>query len=71
MAWGKLANSTKWHYFKDDGRSLCGKWLSLGDPPDDGAGDMKSKYNCAGCWKKRQEQISAPANTKASDGKEG
>lgn len=55
MAWGKLANAAKWHYFDANGRSLCGKWLSLGTPPDDEAGDIKSKDNCAECYRKRIE----------------
>src|SRR3990167_5269089 len=24
--WNWLMNATKWHYFKEDGRSLCGRW---------------------------------------------
>ena len=51
--WQYLFNARKRHYFKLDGRSLCGKWLVLGNgalrSPDHG---WASSDDCAGCRKK-------------------
>ena len=46
--WAAVFNvSRKWHYFKDDRRSLCGKFLSLGSSFE--KGNEGSRDNCAEC----------------------
>ena len=49
--WTWLIGTPKWHYFRE-GRSLCGKWMLLGNPELDQR-DFKSKDNCMACFKKR------------------
>ena len=56
--WGWLWNAKKWHYFAEDGRSLCGKWFRFGVNGLDPA-DVRSEQNCTGCQRKfdqRKEQ---------------
>jgi len=50
--WTWLANSSRWHYFRD-GRSLCGKFMLFADP-DEGyeSGQDESPDNCAACKRK-------------------
>lgn len=43
--WNWLHNSRKWHYFAD-GRSLCGKWMTLGTNADAEQGGDASSDNC-------------------------
>jgi len=43
--WGWITNSPKWHYFVD-GRSLCGKWIGLGELEQ---GNDGSPDNCTAC----------------------
>lgn len=52
--WGKIYNAPKWHYFKPDGRSLCGRWLALGDPMWDKNNDptVKGPDTCMACHTK-------------------
>jgi hypothetical protein len=48
--WHFLTNAPKWHYFMQDGRSLCGRWMTFGrvfEQGNDGSPD-----NCAACRKK-------------------
>jgi hypothetical protein len=55
--WGYLQNvgSNKWHYFKDDGRSLCGRFMNLSSRLEQG--NDESPDNCAACRKKRLSMI--------------
>ena len=53
--WKMLINSKKAHYFFD-GRSLCGKWMSLGREGFEDY-DHENPENCKGCMKKRAEWI--------------
>ena len=47
--WNWLINSRKQHYFVE-GRSLCGRWLCLGNDYTD---DPDPRYDCCkGCEKK-------------------
>jgi hypothetical protein len=46
--WTWLHNATKWHYFRNS-RSLCGKWMYLGDDNDLQKGKDRSPDNCSGC----------------------
>ncbi len=48
--WNYLINSPKWHFFKADGRSLCGRWLTFAR--DHHASGDDSPDNCAACKKK-------------------
>lgn len=48
--WNWLFNSSKWHYFRE-GRSLCGKWMTLGNPEYQ-QGNDNSPDNCAACKRK-------------------
>ena len=54
--WGFPRGSTKAHYFKENGMSLCGKWgFYHGDTEQ---GNDESSDNCVACKKalKRQNQ---------------
>ncbi len=48
--WTWLLNSKKWHYFGSDGRSLCGRWMNLGNPKLE-QGNDNSPDNCKACRK--------------------
>lgn len=50
--WNYLDNATKWHYFKEDGRSLCGRWMILGNNEDALPKRKQSKTNCVMCERK-------------------
>lgn len=52
--WNWLHNSPKWHYFDENGRSLCGRYMTLGSNEDADPRDVESKDNCKACFKKRQ-----------------
>ena len=56
--WKWLYNATKWHYFAQNGHSLCGKWMTL---TLDGTetGDDDSTDNCAACRKKLTKEVAA------------
>jgi hypothetical protein len=50
--WGYLSNSPKWHYFDEDGRSLCGRYARFdGNMHSEDFNDTSSD-NCAACRKK-------------------
>ncbi len=55
--WTYLLNSPKWHYFRG-GRSLCGRFLLLGNPELE-QGNENSPDNCKGCLRKLQKEQSA------------
>jgi hypothetical protein len=60
--WNWLWNSTKDHYFVD-GRSLCGRWMVLGNSVSD---QPPSDRPCKGCSKKleaRRANNAVDANT--------
>lgn len=53
--WYWVANSPKWHYFKDAKTSLCGRWWVLAlDPANLQDSDHDSPDNCKSCNKKRE-----------------
>lgn len=58
--WKPLINSHKWHYFRD-GRSLCRKWMTLGDGELDPR-TIKSPDNCAACYRIREKEIADRPN---------
>ena len=49
--WAYLLNARKWHYFKADGRSVCGKWMRLGISGAE-QGNNDSADNCVACRRK-------------------
>ena len=55
--WGPAANSRKWHYYGQDGMSLCRKyaWLGPSDSLDDS--NHESSDNCAACRRKKLKQL--------------
>ena len=50
--WGFPLNSRKAHYFNNDARSLCGKWMYFGTLEDS---NHNSPDNCAKCRRKLQK----------------
>jgi hypothetical protein len=48
--WKYLANSPKWHYFRD-GKSLCKRWMTLSDSGLE-QGNNTSSDNCKSCRNK-------------------
>jgi hypothetical protein len=59
--WALLGNSRKFHYYRADSRSACGKYLAFLAPDeafttDDGTLTPNSD-DCAGCWKKLPESV--------------
>ena len=62
--WGWVIGSRKWHYFDEEGYSLCKKWYKF----TDGAleqGNDNSPDNCSMCRKKllKQQEACAPSAT--------
>jgi hypothetical protein len=54
--WGNLDNARDAHYFRKDGRSLCGRWMAWGSPrweSNQELGTEAGKGTCKACWKKR------------------
>ena len=47
--WNWLRNSTRWHWFAEDGRSLCKNYLIMGGNEDAKHGNDNSPDNCAEC----------------------
>lgn len=58
--WNWITGAHKWHYFGEDGRSLCGKYLKLFG--NDGSEDSRDDHpdSCRACVRKvskyREEQ---------------
>ena len=48
--WHYLINSPKWHYFGEDGHSICGRWFTFASDFEQGNDD--SPDNCKSCQKK-------------------
>lgn len=57
--WNWLWNSRKWHWFGQDGRSLCRRFLLLGTNRDAQHGNDSSPDNCAECARRLAKQQSA------------
>jgi len=54
--WALIGASRKFHYYRGDSRSACGKFLAMFAPADafeanDGSA-VQSSGDCAACWKK-------------------
>lgn len=59
--WNWLQNSRKWHWFGTDGRSLCGKFATLGSNDDAEQDDrFGSRDNCKACENKRRVRSGDP-----------
>lgn len=54
QGWAWIGGATKAHYFADDGRALCGRWLFLGNPEalDNNNNNHTSPDNCTACQRK-------------------
>jgi hypothetical protein len=50
IGWKWLFNARKWHYFLEDGKSLCGSWMTLTKNGGE-FGNDDSADNCAMCRK--------------------
>jgi len=61
--WNWIFNARKWHYFRD-GRSLCGRWMTLTMPNDLETGNLNSPDNCKACVRKRKKEIERKTNMK-------
>jgi len=56
--WNWLFNSRKWHFFDEDGRSLCGRFMTLGSNADAETIDrFGSTDNCGRCERKRRDIV--------------
>ena len=60
--WRKLLNVRKAHWFDEAGRSLCGRWLFLGNmgPVDEKL--TMTPDSCRGCARKLGIDMSEPFN---------
>lgn len=61
--WTWLTSARKWHYFRFDRRSLCGKHLFLGDLSALETGNDGSPDNCAACRRKLEKLTVSPEET--------
>lgn len=55
QGWGNphpFSTRAKFHYYGEDGRSLCGKWGRVGDQPEVEQGMDDHTDNCAACKRK-------------------
>jgi hypothetical protein len=52
--WAFIIGSTKWHYMRDH-RSICGKWMVLGNPEVEQGNDA-SPDNCKACRTKLEKE---------------
>lgn len=51
--WAWPEQAAKAHYFETNGRSLCGRWLYMGERDvNQKPGEKLSKGDCAECWRK-------------------
>jgi hypothetical protein len=68
--WHWLENSSKWHYFGDDGRSLCGRWATFDKKPENfEQGADSSSDNCVACAKKLLARRTALINERSAPAK--
>lgn len=54
--WGNplpFDHRSKFHYYDEDGRSLCGKWARVGISPSVEEGMDDHSDNCAECKRKK------------------
>lgn len=62
-----LRRSPKWHYFKSDGRSLCGRAMIFNNASAELGNDDNSD-NCAMCKRKLKKRNEAAQKEKEHDG---
>ena len=60
--WAWVLNSPKWHYIRDH-RSICGRWLMLGNPEME-QGNNESADNCKSCRRKLEQEAAKKAKVK-------
>lgn len=66
--WGNLDNVRNAHYFDADGKSLCGRWFTFGNPrweSNQELGSEPTSGTCKACWKKRAKIESEERNGNA------
>lgn len=54
--WGNpkpFSTRSKFHYYGEDGRSLCGKWFRFAGQPEVEEGMDEHSDNCAECKRKK------------------
>jgi hypothetical protein len=71
VGWTWLHNSPKWHYIKNK-KSLCRKWLMLGNPTLEKGDDIDISRKCKACVKileRIQYYKEHPGETYSSHGK--
>lgn len=59
--WGNpnpFRSTSKFHYYGEDGRSLCGKWGRIAGQPTVEEGMDDHRHNCADC-KRRKAKLNA------------
>ncbi len=57
VGWGKPSQSRKWHWFKADGRSLCGRYANIGRLMQLELGVDDSSDNCVSCKRKLEKML--------------
>lgn len=60
VGWGNpspFSARSKWHYFGEDGRSLCGKWGRFAGQPQVEEGRDDHADNCAECKRRRAKAV--------------
>lgn len=55
--WGSMNNSRKAHYFREDGRSLCGGWLCFVPLWEREQSDTFTEGTCKACHTKRTTEL--------------
>jgi hypothetical protein len=59
--WGYISNSRKWHYYTDDGRSLCRKFMKFSKADLEQGGDG-SPDNCVECRRRLADRKAKAAS---------
>jgi len=59
--WNWIHGSPKWHYFLEDGRAICRKWMTFGDNSDAQQGNDTSPDNCKACRKALEKRAAKAA----------
>ena len=64
QGWALPSSSRKFHYFRGDGRSVCGKWWAIWMGPHEfePETEKRSPDECAGCRRKLDKQGTVPAH---------
>ena len=63
--WTYLLNAAKWHYFNEDGRSLCKRWMVLSHRTDTQDTVPSKALGCKTC-RKALDKLAAKTKTNPS-----